>query len=211
MTDSEKLRIDSVRRCEWVTGDPVLVEYHDEEWGVPEHDDRKLFEFLVLEGAQAGLSWLTVLKKRASYRRAFDNFDPDRVARYDSRKVRTLLADDGIVRNRSKIAAAILNANAFVAVQREFGTFDSYVWRFVGREPKMNRWTDIRQIPTTTKQSDEMSEALKRRGFKFVGSTICYAYMQAVGMVNDHVIRCFRRDAGSRPPRSVPPAETEAT
>lgn len=189
---------DSVRpegNCEWAAGDPVLVEYHDTEWGIPEHDDRKLFEFLVLEGAQAGLSWLTVLKKRENYRRAFDKFDPEKVARYDSRKVRTLLADDGIIRNKLKIAAAIQNAKAFLAVQKEFGSFDAYVWRFVGGQPIKNRWTDLRQIPARTKGSDEVSQALKKRDFKFVGSTICYAYMQAVGMINDHLIDCFWRDA----------------
>ncbi len=188
----------SKRRCEWAAGDPILVEYHDTEWGIPEHDDRKLFEFLVLEGAQAGLSWRTVLKKRESYRRSFDNFDPERVARYDSTKVRALLADDGIIRNRSKIASAVRNAKAFLTVQREFGSFDAYVWLFVGGEPKQNRWKALKQIPARTKESDEMSEALKRRGFKFVGSTICYAYMQAVGMVNDHLTHCFRNDAGRK-------------
>ncbi len=180
-------------RCEWATADPLLATYHDTEWGTPEHDDRKLFEFLLLEGAQAGLSWLTVLKKRENYRRAFDRFDPSRVARYDSRKVKALLADDGIVRNRLKIEAAISNAVAFLSTQKEFGTFDEYIWRFVGGKPKMNRWKALSQLPSRTRESDAMSSALKDRGFKFVGTTICYAHMQAVGMVNDHVVSCFRR------------------
>ena len=184
---------DPVKRCEWALSDPALLAYHDAEWGIPEHDDRKLFEFLVLEGAQAGLSWLTVLKKRENYRRAFDRFDPSRVARYDSRKVKALLADEGIIRNRLKIDAAISNAVAFLSIQKEFGTFDEYVWRFVGGKPKMNRWKALRQIPARTRESDSMSSALKDRSFKFVGTTICYAYMQAVGMVNDHVVSCFRR------------------
>ena len=185
-------------RCEWATADPLLAVYHDTEWGTPEHDDRKLFEFLVLEGAQAGLSWLTVLKKRENYRRAFDRFDPSRVARYDSRKVKALLADEGIIRNRLKIDAAISNAVAFLSIQKEFGTFDEYVWRFVGGKPKMNRWKALSQIPARTRESDAMSSALKDRGFKFVGTTICYAHMQAVGMVNDHVVSCFRhRDPDS--------------
>jgi len=185
---------DPVKRCEWALGDPALLVYHDAEWGTPEHDDRKLFEFLVLEGAQAGLSWLTVLKKREAFRNAFDGFDPVRVAQYDSKKVRTLLADAGIIRNRAKIAAAIENAKAFLAVQKEFGSFDTYIWRFVGPQPKASRRRTLKQIPARTKESDEMSAALKSRGFKFVGSTICYAYMQAVGMVNDHLTYCFRSD-----------------
>ena len=184
-----------MRRCEWAEGDPLIVEYHDTEWGIPEHDDRKLFEFLVLEGAQAGLSWLTVLKKREHYRKAFGNFDPKRVARYDSRKVRALLEDDGIIRNRLKIAAAIQNAKAVLAVQKEFGSFDAYIWRFVSGQPIKSRWRNLKEIPARTARSDMMSEALRERGFTFVGSTICYAYMQAVGIVNDHLIHCFRRDA----------------
>lgn len=197
-----------LRRCEWALGDPALLEYHDAEWGVPEHDDQKLFEFLVLEGVQAGLSWLTVLKKRENYRRAFDGFDPERISRYDTKKVRSLLADAGIIRNRAKIAAAIGNAKAFLAVQKEFGSFDAYIWQFAGDGPKPSRRRALRQIPARTKESDQMSEALKRRGFKFVGSTICYAYMQAVGMVNDHLTYCFRSnpraDKRDRPgPRGV--------
>src|SRR5881628_1275626 len=192
MKRTEQAGQGGLKRCEWALGDPALLEYHDVEWGVPEHDDRKLFEFLVLEGVQAGLSWLTVLKKRENYRRAFDGFDPERISRYDSRKVRYLLADVGIIRNRAKIAAAIGNANAFLAVQREFGSFDAFIWQFAGDGRKASRRRTLRQIPARTKESDRMSEALKSRGFKFVGSTICYAYMQAVGMVNDHLIYCFR-------------------
>lgn len=188
------MRNDSVKRCEWALGDPVLLAYHDTEWGIPVHDDRKLFEFLVLEGAQAGLSWLTVLKKRENFRKAFDGFDPMRIAQYDSRKVRALLADAGIIRNRAKIAAAIENAKCFVTVQKEFGSFDAYIWRFAGRGPKTSRRRTLKQIPARTTESDQMSEALKSRGFRFVGSTICYAYMQAVGIVNDHLTYCFRSD-----------------
>jgi DNA-3-methyladenine glycosylase I len=167
-------------------------QYHDREWGVPQHDDRVLFEFLVLEGAQAGLSWSTILDKRHNYRNVFDNFDPQQVARYDERKVSKLLADPGIVRNRLKIAAAIQNAKAFLAVQKEFGSFDAYVWRFVGRRPRQNAWQTLKEIPARTPESAAMSKDLLRRGFKFVGPTICYAFMQAVGMVNDHLVACFR-------------------
>ena len=179
-------------RCEWGTTDPLIVRYHDEEWGVPQHDDRTLFEFLVLEGAQAGLSWLTVLRKREAYRTAFDGFDPLKVASYGPGEVARLLRDAGIIRNRLKITSTIKNAKAFLAVQKEFGTFDRYMWTFVGNRPKVNRWRSLRQIPARTKESDAMSADLRKRGFSFVGSTICYAHMQAVGMVNDHVIRCFR-------------------
>ena len=166
--------------------------YHDTEWGVPLHDDRRLFEFLILEGAQAGLSWSTILNKRARYRVAFDGFDPRRVARYRAAKVARLLADPGIVRNQLKIAAAIRNAGSFVKVQKEFGSFDVYVWRFVGGKPKQNRWRRMEDIPARTPESDDLSRDLGRRGFTFVGSTICYAFMQAVGMVNDHLLGCFR-------------------
>ena len=183
------------RRCEWAEGDPLLQRYHDTEWGTPLHDDRALFEFLVLDGAQAGLSWLTVLRKREDYRRAFGGFDPEKVARYDSRKVRALLADPGIIRNRLKVESAVGNAKAFLAIQREFGSFDTYIWRFVRGRTKRNRWRGRRQIPARTKESDEMSRALRERGFRFVGPTICYAFMQAAGMVNDHVISCFRYDS----------------
>jgi DNA-3-methyladenine glycosylase I len=171
-----------------------MIAYHDEEWGVPVHDDRRLFEFLILEGAQAGLSWETILNKRENYRRAFDRFDPKKVARYDRRKVRELLANAGIVRNRLKIAAAVSNARAFLAVQKEFGSFDHYIWQFVGGCPKRIDWSKSQRVPAFTPESDAMSEDLKLRGFRFVGSTICYAFMQATGMVNDHTRDCFRRN-----------------
>jgi DNA-3-methyladenine glycosylase I len=182
---------DSRRRCFWASSD-LLIAYHDREWGVPLHDDRALFEFLVLEGAQAGLSWETVLRKRENYRRAFDRFDPVKIARYDARKITKLLADPGIIRNRLKIAAAVTNARAFLAVQKEFGTFDRFIWQFTGGKPKRNRPRARRDIPARTPESDAMSRELKRRGFSFVGSTICYAHMQATGMVNDHLVGCFR-------------------
>jgi DNA-3-methyladenine glycosylase I len=180
------------KRCSWSGTDPLYVSYHDEEWGVPMHDDRILFEFLVLEGAQAGLSWSTILRKRDAYRRAFDGFDPRKVARYDKRKVAALLADAGIVRNRAKIESAIKNAKAFLDVQGEFGSFDAYQWRFVDGRPVQNRRRAVREIPPRSPQSDAMSKDLKARGFSFVGSTIIYAHMQAIGMVNDHVVECFR-------------------
>jgi len=179
-------------RCAWAGTDPLYVAYHDDEWGVPVHDDRVLFEFLVLEGAQAGLSWSTILRKRDAYRRAFDRFDPRNVARYDDRKVAALLADAGIVRNRAKIQSAIKNAKAFLAVQAELGSFDAYQWGFVDGRPVQNRRRAVGEIPARTPQSDAMSKDLKARGFTFVGSTIIYAHMQAVGMVNDHVVGCFR-------------------
>ena len=178
-------------RCAWATGEP-MVRYHDEEWGVPLHDDHRLFEFLILEGAQAGLSWSTILNKRENYRRAFDRFDPQRVARYDGRKLKQLLADAGIVRNKRKIAAAVENAKAFLHVQEEFGSFDRYIWQFVGGTPKLNSRQSMKHVPARTAESDAMSKDLKRRGFNFVGSTISYSFMQAVGMVNDHCIDCFR-------------------
>lgn len=178
-------------RCPWAQGD-AYVEYHDREWGVPLHDDRLLFEFLVLEGAQAGLSWITILKKRPNYRAAFDGFDPDVVAGYDARKIAKLLADPGIVRNRLKIAAAVQNAKAFLEVQQEFGTFNAYIWSFAEGGPKQNQWKKTSEVPAKTPESDAMSKDLKRRGFRFVGSTICYAFMQAVGIVNDHLVDCFR-------------------
>lgn len=181
------------RRCTWAPSTkPLYLDYHDTQWGVPEHDDRALFEMLILEGAQAGLSWETILNKRAAYRRAFDRFDPRKVAAYDARKVRALLADAGIVRNRLKVKAAITNARAFLAVQEEHGTFDRYIWGFVGGKPRQNAWADHRQIPARTPESDAMSKDLRRRGFTFVGSTICYAFMQACGLVNDHLTGCFR-------------------
>jgi DNA-3-methyladenine glycosylase I len=178
-------------RCHWAQK-PLMVEYHDREWGKPVHDDRLLFEFLILEGAQAGLSWETILNKRENYRRAFDGFDAEKIARYDARKVRALLGDAGIVRNRLKIAATISNAAAYLAVQREFGSFDRYLWQFVGGHPKRNDWATSRKIPARTAESDALSKDLKARGFRFVGTTICYAFMQAVGMVNDHARDCFR-------------------
>lgn len=178
-------------RCGWAR-DELMWSYHDEEWGVPLHDDRSLFEFLVLEGAQAGLSWSTILRKRPNYRKAFDRFDPRKVARYGDDKVAALLADTGIVRNRLKIASTIGNAEAFLAVQKEFGTFDTYIWKFVGGRPIQNRWRSGDPVPAKTPESDAMSKDLSKRGFRFVGSTICYAFMQAVGMVNDHAVECFR-------------------
>jgi DNA-3-methyladenine glycosylase I len=182
-------------RCAWASlADPLYLAYHDTEWGVPVHDDRLLFEFLILEGAQAGLSWATILRKRENYRKAFDRFDPSKVARYDARKVRSLLADAGIVRNRLKIAAAIQNAKAFLAVQKEFGSFDAYIWQFVDGRPKKNAWRTLKDIPAQTPESVAMSKDLIRRGFRFVGPTICYAHMQATGMVNDHTVDCFRYD-----------------
>ena len=184
-------RLSPLPRCAWAKR-PLDIQYHDQEWGVPQHDDRVLFEFLVLEGAQAGLSWSTILNKRPNYRRAFDNFNARKVARYDARKVTKLLADSGIVRNRLKIAAAIQNAKAFLAVQQEFGSFDAYIWRFVSGQPRRKARQTLKELPARTPESDAMSKDLLRRGFKFVGPTICYAFMQAVGMVNDHLISCFR-------------------
>lgn len=179
-------------RCGWSVSDPLYIRYHDEEWGVPLHNDRRLFEMLILEGAQAGLSWITVLKKRQNYREAFDRFNARKIAQYDARKRRQLLANAGIVRNRLKIEATISNAKAFLAVQKEFGSFDAYIWQFVGGAPIQNRRKSLKEIPPKTEESDLMSKDLKQRGFRFVGSTICYAFMQAVGMVNDHVETCFR-------------------
>ncbi len=179
-------------RCSWVGGGTLMLAYHDKEWGVPVHDDRTLFEFLTLEGAQAGLSWETILKKRENYRRAFDNFDAARIARYTERDVERLLADAGIVRNRLKVAATVNNAQRFLEVQEEFGSFDEYIWRFVGGRPIKNSFRAVSKVPAKTEESEAMSAELRRRGFKFIGSTICYAFMQAVGMVNDHTIRCFR-------------------
>lgn len=179
-------------RCGWATSDPLYVLYHDAEWGVPLHDDRRLFEFLVLEGAQAGLSWLTILKKRDNYRRAFANFDARKVAAFGKRDVERLLRDPGIVRNRLKVRAAIANARAFLSTKEEHGSFDRFLWSFVGGEPIQNRWRTLRDVPAETAESQALSRALKQRGFRFVGPTICYAFMQAVGMVNDHVTTCFR-------------------
>ncbi|MEB4592239.1 DNA-3-methyladenine glycosylase I [Candidatus Thiothrix sp. Deng01] len=182
-------------RCAWVDlGKPDYVAYHDEEWGVPVHDDRKLFEFLLLESAQAGLSWYTILRKRGGYRQAFDNFDPEKVARYDDAKAQELLANPGIIRNRLKILAAISNAQHFLDIQQEFGSFDAYIWRFVEGEPIVNAFRQLSECPATSKESDALSKDLKKRGFKFMGSTVCYAHMQATGMVNDHLLDCFRRE-----------------
>ena len=181
-------------RCPWATIEPSIT-YHDEEWGVPVHDDRLLFEFLILEGAQAGLSWTTILKKRENYRKAFDRFDASKIARYGARDVKRLLADAGIVRNRLKIAATIQNAKTFLAMREEMGSFDRYLWSFVGGQPRQNRWARMADVPTRTAESDTLSRDLLRRGFKFVGSTICYALMQATGMVNDHLVTCPRHAA----------------
>lgn len=188
----------NLTRCGWSGSDPLYIKYHDEEWGVPVHDDRKLFEMLMLEGAQAGLSWITILKKRENYRKAFDRFNARKIAGYDARKKRELLSNAGIVRNRLKVDAAVSNARTFLAIQKEFGSFDLYIWQFVGGKPRMNRWASLKDIPAKTRESDAMSEDLKLRGFRFVGSTICYAFMQAVGMVNDHITLCFRHTQPSR-------------
>ncbi len=179
-------------RCTWAGNDPLYQAYHDEEWGVPVHDDRLLFEFLILEGAQAGLSWITILRKRAAYRAAFAGFDPEAVARFDAAKVAELLANPGIVRNRLKVESTITNARAFLKVQEEFGSFDAYQWRFVDGTPIQNAWHSMKEVPASTPLSEAMSRDLKKRGFRFVGSTICYAHMQAIGMVNDHTVDCFR-------------------
>ncbi len=179
-------------RCAWSTSDPLYIDYHDQEWGVPVHNDRTLFEFLVLEGAQAGLSWLTVLRKRENYRKAFEGFDPQKIARFGDENIAGLLNNPGIIRNRRKIEATIQNARAFLEIQNEFGSFDAYIWQFTGGKPKINSWQSMDQIPAQSPESQAMSKDLIRRGFKFVGPTICYAHMQATGMVNDHVIDCFR-------------------
>jgi DNA-3-methyladenine glycosylase I len=178
-------------RCFWVRND-LSIQYHDEEWGMPVHDDRVLFEFLILEGAQAGLSWDTILQKRDNYRKAFDRFDPSKVAKYNAAKIASLMSNAGIVRNRLKIASAVENAKAFLQVQKEFGSFDKYIWQFVGGKPKLNRYHLGKSLPASTPESDAMSKDLKKRGFNFVGTTICYAFMQATGMVNDHAVECFR-------------------
>jgi DNA-3-methyladenine glycosylase I len=184
--------MENIQRCAWSTSNPLYITYHDQEWGVPVHDDRLLFEFLILEGAQAGLSWITILRKRENYRQAFDRFDPQKIARYGDEKIAELLNNAGIIRNRAKINAAIGNARAFLAVQEEFGSFDAYIWRFVGGKPIDNAWTEMSQIPAKSAEAEALSKDLKRRGFKFIGPTICYAHMQATGMVNDHTVDCFR-------------------
>lgn len=183
---------DEIKRCEWTRNNPYNIKYHDEEWGVPVHDDRKLFEFLLLDAFQAGLSWLTILKKRENFRKAFDNFEPAKIAKYGNEKIESLMNDDGIIRNRLKILAAVSNAKAFLKVQTEFGTFDKYIWQFTKHKTKHNRWMNPKLVPPRTKESDLMSVDLQKRGFKYVGSTICYAFMQAAGMVNDHTLDCFR-------------------
>lgn len=180
------------KRCDWAGDDALYRAYHDTEWGVPLHDDRALFEFLILEGAQAGLSWITILRKRENYRAAFDDFDAARVARYDANQIESLLQDPGIVRNRLKVQSAVVNAQKFLDVQDEFGSFDAFIWRFVDGRTKQNTWCSLAEVPASTAESDAMSKELKRRGFKFVGSTICYAFMQATGMVNDHTTDCYR-------------------
>jgi len=189
---------DGVKRCHWAWSPktkPAMIKYHDKEWGRPVHDDRVLFEFLILEGAQAGLSWDTILRKRENYRAAFDGFDPKKIAAYDRRKTQQLLRNEGIIRNRLKIASAIQNAKAFLAAQKEFGSFDRYIWQFIGGKPRINARRSGQRLPASTPESDAMSKDLKKRGFNFVGSTICYAFMQATGMVNDHVVECFRYQA----------------
>ena len=189
---NENLRPAGRMRCEWAGSDPLMVAYHDDEWGVPLHDDPQLFEFLILEGMQAGLSWMTILRKRENFRAAFDGFDPQKVAHYDRGKFEELMANPGIIRNRRKIEAAAQNGQAFLEVQGEFGSFDAYIWQFVGGKPLVNTWKTISEIPAKTAQSEAMSKDLKKRGFNFVGPTICYAHMQATGMVNDHTVDCFR-------------------
>lgn len=183
-------------RCDWVTNDPLMVSYHDNEWGIPIHDDIKLFEFLILEGAQAGLSWSTILKKRENYRHAFDSFDPKKIARYNAKKTETLLSDAGIIRNKLKIAAAIQNAKAFLVIEKELGSFDTYLWGFVKQKPIKHKYYNLSDYPSKTEESEEMSKDLLKRGFTFVGPTICYAFMQAIGMVNDHQRKCFRFVSG---------------
>jgi DNA-3-methyladenine glycosylase I len=183
---------ENTKRCTWVTSEQVYIDYHDLEWGIPVHDDIKLFEMLLLEGAQAGLSWITILKRRETYRKAYDNFDPIKIANWDNEKIEKLLLDPGIIRNRLKVKAAKINAKAFLQISQEFGSFDAFIWSFTDGDTLQNNWKNISQIPATTLESDAMSKELKKRGFKFTGSTICYAFMQAVGMVNDHTKDCFR-------------------
>jgi len=185
-------------RCAWAGSDPLYIAYHDDEWGVPLHDDQRLFEMLILEGAQAGLSWITILRKREAYRKAFDGFDARDIARYGAARIERLMNDEGIVRNRLKIEGAVKNAKAFLEVQREFGSFDHYIWQFVGGRPTQNSRRSLKEVPASTPQSDAMSRDLKKRGFTFVGSTICYAFMQATGMVDDHVVQCFRHRSAGR-------------
>lgn len=185
-------------RCPWTGNDPLMIKYHDEEWGVPLHNDRRLFEFIILDGFQAGLSWRTIINKRKNFKKAFDNFDAKKITKYGSQKINELLNDEGIIRNRLKILAAVENAKAFLKVQKEFGTFDRYIWQFTGGKTIVNKHKSTADIPATSAESDLMSEDLKKRGFKFVGSTICYAFMQAAGMVNDHITKCFRYKSVSK-------------
>lgn len=180
------------KRCDWCKNDPLYIDYHDNEWGIPVYDDQKLFEFLILEGAQAGLSWITVLKKRENYRHCFDNFDPEKIARYNKNKVKKLLTNPGIIRNRLKIASTILNAKTYLEIVKNYGSFSDFIWNFVDGKPIKNKWKNSKEVPAKSCISDAMSNELKKKGFKFVGSTICYAFMQAVGMVNDHIADCFR-------------------
>ena len=187
--------MNTLHRCSWVSDDPLYVHYHDKEWGVPVHDDRLLFEMLNLEGAQAGLSWITVLKKRARYREVFDHFEASKIIHYDEHKINSLLQDPGIIRNRLKVRAVVSNARAFLELQKHWDTFDAYIWSFVDGQPIQNKWKRLEEVPASTSVSDKMSKDLRQKGFKFVGSTICYAFMQAVGMVNDHTIDCFRYEA----------------
>jgi len=194
------------KRCSWCLGSELYRDYHDREWGIPVRDDRLLFEFLILEGAQAGLSWLTVLQRRESYRAAFDNFDAEKIARYGSREKKRLLTNPGIIRNRLKVEAAVANAQAFLAVRKEYGSFSAYIWQFVNNAPLVNHWETLRQVPAATAESKAMSRDLKKRGFRFVGPTICYAFMQAVGMVNDHVLECFRHPVNLAAARQRRPA-----
>ena len=184
-----------INRCDWLTDNEIYIEYHDKEWGVPVYDDRRLFEMLILEGAQAGLSWLTILKRRETYRQAYDDFDPEKIAKWNSGKINKLLKDPGIIRNKLKVAAAKQNAQAYLNIIKEYGSFKDFLWSFVNGRPINNSWKSVSEIPATTKESDAMSKALKDKDFKFVGSTICYAFMQAVGMVNDHITKCFRYNA----------------
>ncbi|MBN1340029.1 MAG: DNA-3-methyladenine glycosylase I [Bacteroidales bacterium] len=184
--------MEDIKRCSWPSNDPLMIEYHDKEWGVPVHDDRKHFEFMLLDAFQAGLNWKIVLHKRENFRRAFEDFDFEKVSQFDEMKIQALLKDEGIIRNRLKVNAAVKNAKAFLSIIKEFGSFDKYIWQFVDYKPIINKWETLSQLPATSRESDLMSKELKKRGFTFVGSTICYAYMQAAGMVNDHLMTCFR-------------------
>ena len=185
-------KIKEIKRCDWTSTNPLMIKYHDEEWGVPLHNDRKLFEFIILDAFQAGLSWNTIINKRKNFRKAFDNFDPVKISKYDAKKINELLNDAGIIRNKMKVNATIQNAKAFLLLKKEFGSFDKYIWQFTGGKTIVNKWKTLKELPAKTKESDAMSKDLKERGFNFVGSTICYAFMQATGMINDHLVTCFR-------------------